>query len=159
MRILRHATLALVAVLTFAILSSALMSRQVSAQASGPRVTLEGPLPLPVDTSSETVLVFDQTLEVSPGGPPGGMRLGPFDVSLFSQVRIATRLESGAAADVRVSPLLLMGPSVVNDISILGPPINPINTSVVVDLPGRSMVIAVSATNPTTCQIQLYGRK
>ena len=115
MRMLRHMTLALAAVLTLALLSGAMMTRQVSAQGGGPLVTIAGPLPVPVDTSSEMVLLFDETLEVSPG-PPHGTRLGPFDVSRFSQVRIATRLESGSAADVRVTPLLLMGASVVNSL-------------------------------------------
>jgi hypothetical protein len=158
MRMLRQTTLALAAVLTLAVVSAAMMSRQVGAQSGGPLVTIAGPLPVPVDTSSETVLVFDQTLEVSPGGPTG-VRLGPFDVSSFSQVRIATRLESGSAADVTVTPLLLMGASVVQDVSVLAPTINPIGASAVVDIPGRSMVIAVRAVNTTTCQIQVYGRR
>jgi hypothetical protein len=102
------------------------------------------------------VLAFDETLEVSPG-PPQGLRLGPIDVSRFRQVRIATRLVEGGAANVTVTALVLMA-DFPFDVSLLAPGVT-LNHSILVDLPGRNLLIALNAASTTTAQISVYGRK
>lgn len=139
-----------------ALITTFAMSHGTAAQSAGPRVTIEGPLPLPVDDSSETVLAFDETLEVPPVVPTG-IRLGPIDVSRFRQVRVAARLVQGAAADVTVSTLVLIGTTLLETASI-APAIN-LGESVVAELPGRTLVIGLHAQNPTTAQITVYGRR
>lgn len=153
---IRHTLFALAAVASLAHMTVFTMSDDMAAQSAGPQVTIQGPLPLPVDDSSETVLVFDETREVSPG-PPQGLRLGPIDVSRFRQVRVAARLVEGAAADVSVNTFVLMGTTVLDAVPI-APTIN-LGESVVADLPGQNLVIGVRAQNTTTAHITVYGRK
>ena len=156
MPVFRHTLFALATAAGLALITTFAMSPGTAAQSAGPHVTIAGPLTLPVDDSSETVLALDETLEVSPGNP-GGTRLGPIDVSRFRQVRVATRLVEGGAADVAVRAYVLMGTTLLQTAAI-SPPIN-LNESVVVDLPGQSLVIGLSAQNPTTAHVTVYGRR
>jgi hypothetical protein len=157
MRTLRHKLVALVVVASLVIVIGSVMgNRQVAAQQGGPRVSIVAPLPLPVDDSSETVLVLDQTIEVSPG-PVGGDALGPIDVSGFKQIRVATRLVSGGAVNLQVFPAVSMGAGPLESIPLAE--IDTANGTVAVDIPGRTMFVRLLATSTTTAQIQVYGRK
>ena len=109
---------------------------------------------VPVRDASETVLVFNQTKPVALGAVDV---LGPIDVSSFREVRVATRLVAGAAADLLVVPALSMTGGALESIAIAQ--ISSANGTVVLDIPGRTMFIRLIATNPVTAQIQVYGRQ
>lgn len=66
-------------------------------------------------------------------------------------------LVQGAAADVTVSALVLMGTTNTEPVPI-APAIN-LGESEVADLPGQSPVIGLSAQNPTTAHVTVYGRR
>ena len=102
MRTSRNRLITSVAVMSLALVIGFVMNHSVAAQSGGPRVTIDGPLPLPVDASSQTALLLNETREVSPGGPLG-LHLGPIDVSGFKQIRVASRLVSGGSANVTVT--------------------------------------------------------
>jgi hypothetical protein len=157
MRTSRNRLITSVAVMSLALVIGFVMNHSVAAQSGGPRVTIDGPLPLPVDASSQTVLVLNETREVSPGGPLG-LHLGPIDVSGFKQIRVASRLVSGGSANVTVTPLLEMTPGIVEGLIPLAPSSN-LGGTVVVDVPGTTVFLRIMASETTTGQYQVYGRK
>ena len=157
MRTLRNRLVVLAAVASLMIGIGSIMNLPVAAQGGGPQITIQGPLPLPVDDSSQTVLIFDQVREVGPGGP--GTLLGPIDVSSFRQIRVASRLVTGAAASVTVTPVLQMASQGVSTgFAVLAPSTN-LNGSSVVDVPGGVILIHLSVSATTTGHFQVYGRK